>query len=432
MDTQPQSMDTQPQSMDTRRLTIDETGPRTDKKEKSLRTQRIGIFVTMRRGILLSLSIVTAGILHAQELYQMPAGVTSRVSSMENLNGLKGKGGMANNGAKGSAFTNLKAGASITLLDVRQPGIIQRIWCTLSDRSPDMLRSLRLQMYWDGSAKAAVDVPFGDFFCAALQPVAFQSALFSDPEGRSFNCTIPMPYRSGARIVLTNESPKDLDLLFFDIDFLQKAQPDSSALYFHACWTRTNHAAVGTDAVILPEIHGRGRFLGVSIGLNVDSVYGRTWWGEGDDQYPSIAGTGSEDYIGTGWSEGQFAHLYQGCLVAGSAERKYAFYRFHVPDPIYFQSDCKVTIQQIGGGSRPEVLALQKNGVPLQFVSASGVAGFRGAFDDRSKSNIVKGDAKDWMNFYRSDDYAATAYFYLDRPDSELPGLAPEAERIQH
>jgi Protein of unknown function (DUF2961) len=392
----------------------------------------------MRYGILITLAFCAVHVGYTQELYQMPAGVTSRVSSLENLNGLKGKGGMTNNGAKGSAFTSLKAGNSITLLDISEAGVIQRIWCTVSDRSADMLRSLRLQMYWDGSAKAAVDVPFGDFFCAALQPVAFQSALFSDPEGRSFNCTIPMPFNRGARIVLTNESQKDLDLLFFDIDFLSKAQPDSAALYFHACWTRTNHAAVGTDAVLLPEVKGKGRFLGVSVGLNVDSAYGRTWWGEGefkcwldgDGNYPSIVGTGSEDYIGTGWFEGHFANLYQGCLLAESGARKYAFYRFHVPDPIYFQYSCKVTIQQIGGWFRPDVLALQSAGVPLQMVSSSGVAGFRGAFDN--KGSIKEGDAQDWVNFYRSDDYAATAYFYLDRPDSDLPELAPLAQRIQH
>jgi Protein of unknown function (DUF2961) len=394
----------------------------------------------MRYGILIVFSVCLVHTLYAQELYQMPAGVTSRVSSPENLNGLKSKGAMTNNGAKGSAFTSLKAGNSIALLDIKEAGTIQRIWCTLSDRSPYMLRSLRLLMYWNESTKAAVDVPFGDFFCAALQPVAFQSALFSDPEGRSFNCTIPMPFQRGARIVLRNESQKDLDLLFFDIDFVTKTQPDSAALYFHACWTRTNHAAVGTDAVLLPEVKGRGRFLGISVGVNVDSAYAPTWWGEGefkcfldgDSNYPTIAGTGTEDYIGTGWSEGRFAHQYQGCLLAESAAGKYAFYRFHIPDPIYFQSACKVTIQQIGGFFRPDVLTLQKKGVPMQIVSSSGVSGFRGAFNNRGKSNVTEGDAKDWVNFYRSDDYSATAYFYLDRPDSDLPELAPLAQRIQN
>ncbi len=103
---------------------------------------------------------------HAQLLYQVPKGAESRVSSPENLNGLSGAGGKANSGAKGSAFVSLKAGASQTLLEISQPGIIQRIWITISDRSPAMLRSLRLRMYWDQAGKPAVDVPFGDFFCA--------------------------------------------------------------------------------------------------------------------------------------------------------------------------------------------------------------------------------------------------------------------------
>jgi hypothetical protein len=197
---------------------------------------------------------------------------------------------------------------------------------------------------------------------------------------------------------------------------------------------------VGKDAVLLPEVKGRGRFLGVSVGVNIDSAYGPTWWGEGefkcwldgDEKYPTIAGTGSEDYIGTGWSEGRFANLYQGCLLAESAAGKYAFYRFHIPDPIYFQTACKVTMQQIGGFFRPDVLALQHKGVPMQLVSSSGVSGFRGAFDNGIKGSITAGDEKDWVNFYRSDDYSATAYFYLDRPDSDLPELAPLTQRIQH
>ena len=81
----------------------------------------------MRYGILIVLSCFAVHMLYAQELYQMPAGVTSRVSSPENLNGLKGKGAMTNNGAKGSAFTSVKAGTSITLLDVREPGSIRGI-----------------------------------------------------------------------------------------------------------------------------------------------------------------------------------------------------------------------------------------------------------------------------------------------------------------
>ena len=90
---------------------------------------------------------------------------------------------MENQSAKGHAFEPIEAGASATLLDVSGTGIVQRIWLTVSDRSPGMLRSLRLEMCWEGEAKPAVSVPLGDFF--------------SISHGQT------MPFRKGARIVAT-------------------------------------------------------------------------------------------------------------------------------------------------------------------------------------------------------------------------------------
>ncbi|HVU54563.1 MAG TPA: glycoside hydrolase family 172 protein [Puia sp.] len=381
--------------------------------------------------------LLTATNLTAQELYQAPAGARSRVSSFENLNGVKGQGGKGNATAKGHAFESLKAGESKTLLNIQGAGKLQRIWCTISDRSPKMLRSLRLRMYWDGAAQPAVDVPLGDFFGAALLPVAFQSALLSDPEGRSFNSTIPMPFRTSAKAVITNEGSQDLELLFFDIDYITLPKLEPGDLYFHACWSRTRHASVGQDAVLLPKVVGRGRLLGVSVGVNIDPVYGPTWWGEGevkawldgDTKYPTINGTGAEDYIGTGWGEGRFAHQYQGCLVADSPKNQYAFYRWHIPDAIYFDKDCRVGIQQIGGFFADTVIAMQGRGVPLKPISLAGPRGFRGLFEPGQERALDKAEHSDWLNFYRSDDYAATAYFYLDRPVSNLPALAAVGER---
>jgi len=354
----------------------------------------------------------------------MPLGIQSHVSSLENLNGVKGDGGKTNAGAKGAAFTSLKAGERKTLLDINMAGMIQRIWITIDDRRPEMLRSLKLRIYWDDSKTPAVDVPFGDFFCAALKPVAFQSALFSNPEGRSFNCYIPMPFKSAAKVVLTNESSTDLDLLFFDVDFIQNTKPSPDQLYFHAVWSRQQNP-VGQDVVLLPKIEGKGRFLGVSVGLNVNPAYGPSWWGEGevkmyidgDTKYPTINGTGSEDYIGTGWEEGFFANQFQGCLVADEKNRQYAFYRFHIPDAIYFYHDFKATIQQIGGWFPAVVKSLQDKGVPLQPVSLGGKT-FRPLLEPGidAKTELANAQPNDWENFYRSDDYAVTAYYYLNKP----------------
>ncbi|MCR8556984.1 DUF2961 domain-containing protein [Mucilaginibacter sp. BJC16-A38] len=378
----------------------------------------------MKFRLLLLSFLITSPALFAQDLYTMPRGVHSSVSSLENLNGRKGQGGKSNAGAKGAAFSSLKAGECKSLLDIRSAGIIQRIWLTISDRSPEMLRGLRLRMYWEDSKIPAVDVPFGDFFCAALKPVAFESALFSNPEGRSFNCYIPMAFKKGARITLTNESGKDLELLFFDVDFVRLIVP-TETLYFHAAWHRQQSSPIGQDVELLREVQGKGRFLGVSVGLDVNPAYGHTWWGEGevkmyidgDKANPTINGTGAEDYIGTGWFEGTFAHRYQGCLVADDASRQYAFYRFHIPDAIWFYKAFRATLQQIGGWYADDVKMLQAKGVPLKLVSLFGNTGFRGLLEKNTPADaLAKADPKDWMNFYRSDDYAVTAYYYVDKP----------------
>ncbi len=383
--------------------------------------------------------LITVCAVRSQQLYDVPDGRQSRVSSFENLNGIPGKGGQTNQGAKGNAYESIKAGETRSLLEINEPGIINRIWITVSNRSVVMLRSLRLRMYWDGQTKAAVDVPLGDFFCAGLGiPVAFQSALFTNPEGRSFNCYIPMPFKKGARITLTNENREDLSMLFFDIDFTILPKPPVNMLYFHARWNRSIHSPLGKDFELLPAIRGKGRFLGVNVGVHVDSAYGQTWWGEGevkiymdgDSIFPTINGTGAEDYIGTGWGEGKFAHMYQGCTIADAGLGQYSFYRFHIPDPVYFYHGIKATIQEIGGGTHEQVRLLQEKGVSLKPVSLSSEKIFIRLFET-PKSLTDPDFPAGWVNFYRVDDYSATAYFYLDNPISSLPDLPAVEERIK-
>src|SRR5262249_40953488 len=144
-------------------------------------------------------------------------------------------------------------------------------------------------------------------------------------------------------------------------------------LYFHAFWTRVVKPELKKDFAILPAVNGKGRYLGMNMGVITDPVYQKSWWGEGevkiyldgDKDLPTLNGTGTEDYIGTGWGQGVFAHQYQGCLVADEAQRQWAFYRYHVPDPVYFQQRCEVTIQVMGGDMLPKVREYVKNGAPL-------------------------------------------------------------------
>jgi hypothetical protein len=144
----------------------------------------------------------------AQSLYTVPSGVQTRWASPENPRGEKGAGAQTNGGRKGRPSISIKAGEQATLAEVHgSSGTVRRIWATFNDRSPAMLRGLKIEMFWDGSIKAAVSVPFGDFFGMALGHMnAFRSALFANPEGKSFNCYIPMPFRTGMKIVVTNES----------------------------------------------------------------------------------------------------------------------------------------------------------------------------------------------------------------------------------
>jgi hypothetical protein len=383
------------------------------------------------KSILLLLLVGTITVSYAQQVYEMPKGADSRLSSFENMNGIKGGGAKTNKTAKGNAWEWVMPGETKSLLDIKGQGTIQRIWLTI-DQNPVKLRSLRLQFYWDDAKKPAVDVPMGDFFGYNVgKQVAFQSVFFSSGEGRSFNCYIPMPFRTAAKVLLINEG-RDQVKLFYDIDFMfQKLYPE--ALYFHAYWNRQLTSDVGEDFIVLPKLQGKGRFLGMTVGVNTDSVYEKSWWGEGevkmfmdgDTDYPTIAGTGTEDYIGSAWGLGKFTNLYQGCTVASDSTRQYNFYRWHIPDAIYFNKEIKVVLQQIGGWGKNEVRDLLKKGVKLKPITVDGPSGYVRLLDSPGFPSI--NDDKfpgGWVNFYRVDDYSAVSYFYLNKPSSELPALA--------
>jgi hypothetical protein len=373
------------------------------------------------------------------DLYKKPEGVHTRWASFENPLGDKGEGGKTNDAAKGAAFMPLDAGESKILLDVKGSGMITRMWFTINDRTTDTLRSLKMDIYWDEAKTPAVSVPFGDFFGAmAEKPVVFESALFSNPEARSFNCYIPMPFRKSAKLVITNETQTKMRLLFYDIDYILGVKHEKDMLYFHACWRREKPTVLRKDFEILPKVKGAGRFLGANIDVSANPIY-TGWWGEGevkmyvdgDTDFPTIVGTGTEDYIGAGWGQDKFAHAYQGCLVSDKDRGRYMFYRYHVPDPVYFEKDIRVTIQQMGGDSKTKVIEMQKKGVPLVPVSVAYHDRFIRLFDLPQPVNLEKHDSPmaSWTNYFRRDDVSAVAYFYLDKPENGLPALAPVEER---
>lgn len=361
----------------------------------------------------------------AQALYEMPEGVETRWASPENPRGEKGRGAQAAGGRKGSPTIAIKAGASAVLAEAQgTPGVVRRMWMTIPDRGPQMLRGLRLDIYWDGAARPAVSAPLGDFFGVGLGQMAqFESALFSNPEGRSFNSVVPMPFKTGMKIVMTNESGRDLPELFYDIVYTLGDRHPAGTLYFHAHWRRENPTTLQRDYEILPRVEGRGRYLGTNVGVIVDrETYFNTWWGEGevkiyldgDTEFPTIAGTGTEDYIGTAWGQGRFAHLYQGSPVADEQNMRWCFYRYHVLDPVYFRRDVRVTMQQIGYLADHSRGGLMRTGRRLY----------------RAGPGRVEKDLREDGKFERSDDWSSCAYFYLDRPENNLPPLEAADKRM--
>jgi hypothetical protein len=367
------------------------------------------------------------------DMFEYTDNIEPRWVSFENMTGEKGKGGMENNGAKGHACDSISAGATKTLLNITGPGIITRIWITISDRSSLMLRSLILNMYWDNSDKPAVSVPLGDFFGVGLGKTAvFENDLFANPEGRSFNSFIRMPFRTGARIEVVNESGTDLTMIFYDVDLQLFKKWNDNYLYFHSYWHRDTATRLAEDFEIMPAVKGKGRFLGSNIGINANPVYGDCWWGEGevkmyldgDKNYPTLTGTGTEDYIGTAWGQGQFHTRTTGCLVADSKNLQWAFYRYHIPDPVYFKTDFRVTIQQMGGNNKDIVIGLQKKNVNLIPITIHQAPKMLHIYRKDSTVNLEDPSLPEaWTNFYRSDDLSATCYFYLDSPVDDLPGI---------
>lgn len=395
-----------------------------------------------RLNILVIFAILFYVISYAQttEMYSMPENVQTRWSSFENITAAKGAGGKVGKGSKGYPYHVLQPGESVTLLDVNGSGIINRIWMTFDDlyHLENEHRSMKIEMFWDGSDKPAVSAPVEDFFNVVFgRMVAFDNELFSSPEGRSHMSYVQMPYRKSAKIVITNESKEKSHRIFYDINLTEVKILDKNVMYFHAYWHRDKATTLGKDFDIAPKVEATGRFLGCNIGvINIHKYTG--WWGEGevkvymdgDDKNPSLIGSGTEDYIGSGWAQGVYHTKYMGSSIVDDEKGEYAFYRFHIIDPIYFQKEIKVTIQQMGGTQKGEIKKFIRDGKPVLPVCHIDKNKLQlNFFDGYASFDDEKYDDNTWTNYYRQDDVCATSYFYLTTPNGVLDKVVPFEER---
>jgi D-arabinan exo alpha-(1,3)/(1,5)-arabinofuranosidase (non-reducing end) len=317
----------------------------------------------------------------------------TRSISPENFTGAKGGGGQAIEGTgaraagvlgkgwKVSPSVEIKAGETFALADITGPGAIQHIWMTPTGH----WRFSILRVYWDGETTPSIEVPVGDFFAAGWGKYGQVSSLpVAVNPGSAFNSYWTMPFRKSCRMTVTNMAPKSMTL-YYQVTYALTDIPDDAA-YFHAQFRRVNPLAYKQVYTIVDGVKGEGHYVGTHLCWGVNNS---GWWGEGeikffmdgDTEYPTICGTGTEDYFCGSYNfENQDTHRYQEfttpytglSMVARpdglyQSQERFSLYRWHIMDPIRFQSDLRVTIQALGWRTDGTYLPLQDDIASVAF-----------------------------------------------------------------
>ena len=282
---------------------------------------------------------------------------------------------------------NIHRGQTATIFNRQGPGVITRIWVTIDSRDPYFLRRILLRMYWDGEETPSVEAPIGDFFGTGFQYKHFTAKYIGMSSG-GYYCYFPMPFNQSARIEVVNETGQEIYAFYYHIDHYQLNEPlDEEVAYFHAWWNRDIRTDYDSNYTIL-NTGGQGHVVGVN--MNMQSYSGSLFYLEGDEMvyvdgetYPSIYGTGTEDYFTSGWyfNTGEFAAPYHGLILKNDKNGRIAAYRHHITDPIVFRDSILFTIEH---GHNNEVVA----------------------------------------------DYSSLVYWYQKEPHRPLPPIKPAALRI--
>lgn len=316
---------------------------------------------------------------HMGNLFRLSDAKTRSICP-ENFTGEKGKGGMAQvcdrgkrnianaayaardlgEGWKVNPYIIINPKETITIAEMEGPGAIQHIWMTPTGN----WRFSIIRIYWDDEKEPSVEYPVGDFFCMGWGIYAPLSSLaVCINPGSAFNCYWTMPFRKKCKITIENIDEEKAMNLYYQVDYTLTDVPEDAA-YFHAQWRRTNPNHT-SDYTIVDNIKGKGHFVGTYLAWGVNN---NGWWGEGeikffmdgDKKFPTICGTGTEDYFCGSYNfdrGGQYkefctpyAGLHQVIRPDGTynSQQRFGLYRWHITDPIRFEKDLKVTIQDLG------------------------------------------------------------------------------------
>lgn len=257
-------------------------------------------------------------------------------------------------GWKVRPFIRVPKGDIVTLADIDGSGVIQHIW--MGTDAPSY-RQCILRFYWDNEAIPSVETPLSDFFAIGHDIYSKLSSLVVTVNPtRGMNCYWPMPFRKHCRLTFENDGTDNVGLLAYQITYAKTEVPKNIG-YFHSNWRRSMTTRSNPEHIILDRVHGQGHYAGTFLAW---TQFSNGWWGEGevkfyidgDAENPTICGTGTEDYFGGAWCFGDtYSSPFQGYYLwskePGQVPR-HSLYRWHILDPIRFQSDLRVTIQALG------------------------------------------------------------------------------------
>ena len=394
----------------------------------------------MKRLILLTFAVFSFVAIRAQQGEKftgldMNMGNLSRLSdaqtrsiSPENFTGEKGKGAMADPkkqkdqrnvanasnaardlgvGWKINPFILINPGETITIAEIEGSGAIQHIWMTPTGNWNYSI----LRFYWDDEKEPSVECPVGAFFGQAWNRYAPLSSLaIAVNPGSAFNCYWKMPFRKKCKVTMQNIDEHQMSL-YYQIDYtLTKVGEDEA--YFHAEYRRSNPNS--TSLHTIADIKGRGQYVGTFMGITPKN---NGWWGEGeikffmdgDTQYPTIAGTGTEDYFCGSYDFDtkkknaagvenidytEFNTPYTGLhqVIRGDGhydvQQRFGLYRWHIMDPIRFQKDLKVTIQDLGWRSEGRYLAQKSDIITVAYWYQTEPHGSRSKFPAKDELEV--------------------------------------------